>query len=270
MSPSDVSRAVAVRLALASGNRCAFPECGSLLWYEDPQLLLGEICHIKGGKPGAKRFDPEQSEEERHSLDNLVFLCRNHHAEVDNDEEAYTAERLRKIKYDHEAGIAPVSVPPEAVVHQLLGNVGSYNVTSVGQQGGQTAWSIVNEGPQPRRITRTAGNSLVTELRKHAPEHFQISSMADAESGELAEVLQGLLEQAGWQMDMLVQGAMLNQMPRGVIVETRVDSGGVSAFVNWLEAAGLNPQVNRGEQRFGILTMDSTPPVHIVVGVLPQ
>lgn len=269
MSPSNVTRAVALRLALASGNRCAFPGCGSLLWYEDPQLLLGEVCHIKGDKPGAKRFDPAQTDEERHGLDNLVFLCRNHHAEVDNDQETYTSAKLQTMKRDHEAGVVPSSPPPEYVVHQLVGTTDSYNVTSIGQQGGQTAWSIVNEGPQPRRITRAAGNSLITELGRQSSEHFQISSMSDAESGELAEVLQELLEQAGWQMDMLVQGAMLNRMPRGVIVETQVDSGGVSALINWLEAAGLNPQVNRGQQKFGILTMDSTPPIHIVVGVLP-
>lgn len=246
------------------------------MWYSDPALLLGEICHIKGSKPGAKRYDRDQSDEERHSLHNLVFLCRNHHAEVDNDEKTYTVERLQNMKRQHEASVEPTDPPHDSIIDQLSGSVGQvriegdHNVTSINQMGGQTARSIVNEGPQPRRIYRTAGGTLVTELRKHYPEQFQISWMMDAESGELGAVLRDLLQQGGWQMITEVSGAMLSGIaPRGVIVETTLDSGGVNALVEWMSAAGLNPQVNKGQKRFGILVMDPVP-VHIVVGILPQ
>lgn len=276
MSPSNVAKTVALRLALASGNQCAFPGCGSLFWYSDPDLLLGEICHIKGSRPGAKRYDPDQSNGERHSLHNLVFLCRNHHAEVDNDEETYTVERLQDMKREHEASVEPTAPPPDSTIGQLSGSVGQvriegdHNVTSINQMGGQTARSIINEGPQPRRIYRTAGDALVTELRKHSPEHFQISWTMDAESGELGAVLRDLLQQGGRDMKMEVSGAMLSGiLPRGVIVETTLDTGGVNTLVEWMSAAGLNPQVNEGQKRFGILMMDPVP-VHIVVGVLPQ
>lgn len=149
------------------------------------------------------------------------------------------------------------------------------SVTSHGQKGGQTAWSITNEGPQPRRIHRAAGDALVNELRKHSPERFQISWMMDAESGDLGEVLQQLLEQGGWQMTRQIAGAMLSGgPPRGVIVETTVDSDAVKAFIEWLRGAGLNPRVNKGESVLGGLAWgfgDSPPPpVHVVVGVLPQ
>lgn len=142
-------------------------------------------------------------------------------------------------------------------------------VTSHGQMGGQTAFNITNEGPQPRRISQPAGYELVEKLQRHAPEQFQISWMQDAESSELGAVLQSLLEQGGWQMTMQVSGAMLSGgPPRGVIVETSVDSDAVRTFAEWLQDVGLNPYVNMGRHRFGVLTMESVP-VHVVVGVLP-
>lgn len=142
--------------------------------------------------------------------------------------------------------------------------------------GGQQAFGdIINQGPQPRDISQSAGKALVRELQKYDPERFQISWMMDAESGELGTVLQELLEQSGWQVTMQVPGAMLSGgPPRGVIVETSVNSEAVNTLVSWLEQVNLNPQLNREEHRFGILTRsfdDSPPPpVHIVVGVLPR
>lgn len=153
--------------------------------------------------------------------------------------------------------------------------VDNRSVSSSGQMGGQTAWSITNEGPQPREISQSAGDALARELQKYDPERFQISWMMDAESNELGTMLQGLLERSGWQMTMQVPGAMLSGgPPRGVIIETTVDSEAVNTFVSWLGQVNLNPQVNREEHRFGILTrgFDDNPPapVHIVVGVLPR
>lgn len=142
--------------------------------------------------------------------------------------------------------------------------------------GGQQAFGdIINQGPQPREISQSAGDALVQELRKHDTERFQISwTMNDAESGELGIRLQGLLEQSGWEMIMLIPGfSPSGGPPRGVIVETTENSEAINIFVSWLKKVNLNPQVNRGEQQFGNLAppSDSPPaPVHIVVGVLPR
>lgn len=152
--------------------------------------------------------------------------------------------------------------------------VDNRSVSSSGQMGGQTAWSITNQGPQPRDISQPTGEELVTALRKHAPEDFQISWMMDAESSELGAMLQGFLEQGGWRMTMQVPGAMLaGGPPRGVIVETTANSEAVNTFVSWLEQVNLSPQVNKGEQEFRILMMEdevTPPPTHIVVGVVPR
>lgn len=84
-----------------SGNQCAFPGCLQPLVNEKNQFI-GQICHIEAALPGAERFNPEQADEQRRSYDNLILLCYPHHIET-NDEVEYTVEKLKGIKYDHEA-----------------------------------------------------------------------------------------------------------------------------------------------------------------------
>jgi hypothetical protein len=64
--------------------------------------MLGEICHITARSPDGPRYDPNQTEEERHAFENLMLLCRNHHKTVDDAPEKYTVEWLRRAKCHHE------------------------------------------------------------------------------------------------------------------------------------------------------------------------
>jgi hypothetical protein len=73
------------RLFAVSGNRCAFPGCELPLVDEASGNVLGEMCHIRARSPDGPRYDPEQTEEERHGFGNLVLLCPTHHAIVDGD-----------------------------------------------------------------------------------------------------------------------------------------------------------------------------------------
>jgi len=72
------------------------------------ETLTGEVCHIKGARPGSARFDPGQTDVERHAYANLVLMCPTHHTVIDDDEEAYTVKRLCEIKAAHEAQSAPI------------------------------------------------------------------------------------------------------------------------------------------------------------------
>jgi hypothetical protein len=51
--------------------------------------VVGEICHIKGARPGAPRYDDQQAAADRHGYDNLSLLRSKHHTVIDDDEEAY-------------------------------------------------------------------------------------------------------------------------------------------------------------------------------------
>jgi len=126
-----------------SGNRCAFPRCAATL--VDGETVTGKICHIKGARPGSARYDPCQGADDRHGFDNLILLCGRHHDVIDDDEEAYTVERLVKMKADHEKRASDVA--PDFAEHavQLLIN---QPVISVNQTGGVTAHNVfVTEAP---------------------------------------------------------------------------------------------------------------------------
>jgi hypothetical protein len=98
------------------------------------ETLVGEVCHIKGKKPDAARYDPAQTPAARNDYDNLILLCAPHHKVIDDDEEAYTVERLRKMKTDHETRTTPVS---DTEAGQVA--VAYSTVATVGQSGGIAA-----------------------------------------------------------------------------------------------------------------------------------
>lgn len=43
-----------------SGNQCAFPKCRAPMAFDE--TLTGEVCHIKGARPGSARYDPNQTD----------------------------------------------------------------------------------------------------------------------------------------------------------------------------------------------------------------
>jgi len=89
-----------IRLLLAkSGNQCAFENCTEVI-FNDAGELVSECCHIEAAEPGGERFNMEQSNEERRSFNNLVFLCHKHHIETNNID-VYTTPKLREIKQLH-------------------------------------------------------------------------------------------------------------------------------------------------------------------------
>jgi len=124
------------RLFARSGNRCAFPKCAAPLAFD--KTLTGEVCHIKGARPGSARYDPQQTDVERHGYSNLILMCPTHHTVIDDDEEAYTVERLHKIKAEQEARAAPISEAEASLVAQTF----VQSVSNVGQSGGLSAHTV--------------------------------------------------------------------------------------------------------------------------------
>lgn len=101
--------------------------------------IIGEICHIRAVSPNGPRHDPEQSAVDRHAYDNLILLCAKHHKVVDDDPEAYTVQRLIKMKADHASRVA--ALPADEVEHgaRLLID---QSVASADQSGGITAHTV--------------------------------------------------------------------------------------------------------------------------------
>ena len=88
-------------LYLKSGNMCAFPGCVERFVNADGQLV-GDICHVEAAMPGGERFNPNMTNEQRRAFENLILLCRTHHATT-NEVTKYTVEAMKEMKERHEA-----------------------------------------------------------------------------------------------------------------------------------------------------------------------
>jgi hypothetical protein len=147
--------------------------------------ILGEICHIRAASPGGPRYDPQQTATERHGYDNLVLLCGKHHTVIDADEEAYTVERLRKMKVDHESRADRVDdLIAERAALLLL----TQSVTSQNQSGGITAHTVINIHPPPdpskSNLKVPKHHTLITDIQNTSAARF--FSGGNRNSGNIA------------------------------------------------------------------------------------
>lgn len=98
-------RTIKVLFAL-SGNQCAHPDCNSMIvepaTAESDTLVTAHICHIYAISEDGPRGKAELTQEELNSPENLILLCRNHHAIVDGQYDSYPAELLKEWKQRHE------------------------------------------------------------------------------------------------------------------------------------------------------------------------
>jgi hypothetical protein len=103
--PKAPSRPTVKRLFALSGNRCAFPGCPTPLVDRHTGSVVGEVCHIKGEKPSAPRYDLAQDDRDRHGFENLVLLCNVHHKVIDDGPGEFPVDRLVTMKQQHETRI---------------------------------------------------------------------------------------------------------------------------------------------------------------------
>lgn len=77
-----------VKELYANAFKCAFPDCNQPLYTTDlatgSRRLNSRVAHICARCEGGPRWDPKQSEAENRSFDNLILLCIEHAAEVDD------------------------------------------------------------------------------------------------------------------------------------------------------------------------------------------
>lgn len=109
------------RLFALSRNRCAFPGCDVPI-AEESGTVTGHICHICSLKPDGPRYDPAQTDEQRHGFSNLILMCARHHGIVDSEPDRYTAASLLEMKRQHER-LGEIEITPQAALaaQKLLG-----------------------------------------------------------------------------------------------------------------------------------------------------
>lgn len=105
----SVSYPTKLLLAFRSGDRCAFPGCSRHLTVDGPvggdSVVLGEAAHIAGEQPKAARYDAAMTDEQRNHYDNLIYLCCDHHTQIDKQPHCFPVDRLRRLKAEHEAKV---------------------------------------------------------------------------------------------------------------------------------------------------------------------
>jgi hypothetical protein len=119
------TRETLIALFAKSGNVCSFPGCTHEL-VTSRNIFVGQVCHIEAANPGGQRFNPNSTDEQRRSFENLLLLCYRHHKETD-DVGAYDVESLCAIKHQHESmhGEKPFKIN-ESFLHRLEAEMQAY------------------------------------------------------------------------------------------------------------------------------------------------
>ncbi len=96
-------------LAFRSGDQCAFPACERALTVNSPSgsnpVITGEAAHIAGENSSAARYDASMTDEQRDNYGNLIYLCGDHHTQIDKQETDFPIENLLKMKSKHESKV---------------------------------------------------------------------------------------------------------------------------------------------------------------------
>ncbi|WP_317201053.1 hypothetical protein [Janthinobacterium sp.] len=119
------TRETLIALFAKSGNVCAFPGCTHEL-VTSRNIFVSQVCHIEAANRGGQRFNPNSTDEQRRSFENLLLLCYRHHKETD-DVTTYDANALYAIKNRHESirGEKPFKIN-EAFLHRLEEEMQAY------------------------------------------------------------------------------------------------------------------------------------------------
>jgi len=93
------------RLDTLSGNSCYTPNCDKKLIAEDGKTIVSKICHIEAASQNGPRYNPNMTDDERRSFENLILLCDEHHSIIDNpeNEKDYPVSLLQEWKKLHES-----------------------------------------------------------------------------------------------------------------------------------------------------------------------
>lgn len=90
------------QIAKRAGWLCSYPTCAAATVGATSDgngvINIGTAAHICAAAPGGPRYDPNMTPEERSSVGNGIWMCRDHGKAVDSNDPEFTVERLREWK----------------------------------------------------------------------------------------------------------------------------------------------------------------------------
>jgi hypothetical protein len=103
---------------------CSNPDCGALTTGptidENGSVNLGEAAHIFGLTPTSARYTASLSTAELGDITNGIWLCRNCHKAIDNDELRFPADLLFQWRRFHEANVLERLGKPGERLHEKM------------------------------------------------------------------------------------------------------------------------------------------------------
>lgn len=105
-----IKRTVAERAAYICAI-CRRPTVGP---HSDPEksLKTGEACHINAAASGGPRYSSEQTNADRSSIENAIWLCTECSTRIDKDEASYSDVALQELKQKHEFWVKNGGIVP--------------------------------------------------------------------------------------------------------------------------------------------------------------
>lgn len=105
MAP-NFSKKTSETLGKRASYRCSNPDCRVPTIgpnaHPEKITMLGEAAHIRGARPNSKRYDSDMTDSTRAEITNGIWLCRNCHKIIDDDDISYPMERLFHWRELHE------------------------------------------------------------------------------------------------------------------------------------------------------------------------
>jgi len=110
MAPRDeFSERVRRTIAARAAYRCSNPICRALTVRphsdDNKAVITGVAAHICAAATGGPRYNPQQSEDERKSITNAIWVCHACSDLIDKDDKKFIAALLYAWKTDHEAWV---------------------------------------------------------------------------------------------------------------------------------------------------------------------
>jgi hypothetical protein len=186
------------RLFAVSGNTCAVPRCREPII--DGGVVVGDMCHIRAANPNGPRYDPAQTEAERHAFENLVLLCKKHHAIVDTDSHQYTVSVLTRMKEEHESKQHVRFAISDSLAMRLALFGAGAGAASMISEVGRTVRDLVKVLSELFPAKSKRGEVSVPELLAHFGPG-QVAFYSDYELGnQLGRYFLDLFRKQGWQV----------------------------------------------------------------------
>jgi len=211
----DFTKTVVDALAKRAAFICSNPDCRTLTVAPSEVdgtkfLYIGRAAHICAAAEGGPRYNATMSPEERKSVANAIFLCSNCADMIDKNKGIdFPVERLGQWKNDHEKWVTAnlnkrQSEPTSSAV--------TFNVKSVGQQGGITA-GVVNVGPQPRQLDDGVRHQLAELLPDKSYTVTITSVLGDGEAYSFATQIKEYLGSQGYDINGVNQAVFTGIVP---------------------------------------------------------